>query len=89
MWSYIEISVGVIVACLPSSRQLWRELMPRIKRKIGLRPHLRPSQPGDSARRLKDILFLSGDQPSPTSGGFATPSTRTRSGGMEDDGQRK
>ncbi|KAF6825482.1 CFEM domain-containing protein [Colletotrichum plurivorum] len=89
MWSYIEISVGVIVACLPSARQLWRELLPRIKRMIGLRPNLRPSQPGDSARRLKDILFLSGDQLSPTSGGFMTSSTRTRSGGMEDDGQRK
>ncbi|KAF9881631.1 CFEM domain-containing protein [Colletotrichum karsti] len=68
MWSYVELSTGVIVACLPSTRQLWRDLVPKLKKKIGLRPPSRPSEPGESVRRLKDILFLSGDQPSPTSG---------------------
>ncbi|TEA19409.1 Satratoxin biosynthesis SC1 cluster protein 4 [Colletotrichum sidae] len=92
LWSYLELSVAVIVACLPSTRQLWRELMPKLKKKLGFGAPSRPSRPGESAKRLKDILFLSGDAPSPTSaGGFMSPSssTRTRSGVLEDDIARK
>ncbi|KAK1844648.1 CFEM domain-containing protein [Colletotrichum chrysophilum] len=85
MWSYVELSVGIIVACLPSVRQLWRELVPKMKKKIGINPPSHTSSiPGESARRLKDIHSLNADQPSPTSGSAfmstASSPSRTRSG---------
>lgn len=88
MWSYVELSTGVIVACLPSTRQLWRDLVPKLKRRMRIGTPPRPSEPGESARRLKDILFQSGDQSSPARSrtGFtsvSSPSTRTRSGGLD------
>ncbi|WQF90567.1 hypothetical protein CDEST_15581 [Colletotrichum destructivum] len=30
VWSHIEVIVGVVVACLPSIRQLWRKISPYI-----------------------------------------------------------
>ncbi|KXH36872.1 CFEM domain-containing protein [Colletotrichum simmondsii] len=65
MWSYIELSVGIIVACLPSTRQVWRHLVPKLLRLVGLgspkhhHPHHSHERPGDSAKKLRDILFLS------------------------------
>ncbi|WDK18383.1 CFEM domain-containing protein [Colletotrichum graminicola] len=38
MWSYIELSVAVIVICLPPSRQVWRELAQKVKKRPGSRP---------------------------------------------------
>ncbi|KAL0944584.1 CFEM domain-containing protein [Colletotrichum truncatum] len=91
-WSYVELATGIIVACLPSARQVWRDMMPKLKRKLGVTPPARPRDPGESERRLKDILFISGDQPSlmsPTSAKeFASspssPSVRTRSECLEE-----
>ncbi|KAK1712959.1 hypothetical protein CaCOL14_007426 [Colletotrichum acutatum] len=65
MWSYIELSVGIIVACLPSARQVWRHLVPKLLRLVGLgspkhhHHHHGHERPGDSAKKLRDILFLS------------------------------
>ncbi|WYZ39851.1 hypothetical protein EsH8_IV_000192 [Colletotrichum jinshuiense] len=30
LWSHIELCVGIFVACLPSTRQLWRTIFPKI-----------------------------------------------------------
>ncbi|OLN81270.1 hypothetical protein CCHL11_07313 [Colletotrichum chlorophyti] len=82
MWSYIELSVGIIVACLPASRQVWRHFVPKFLRILGLKKPQHQDQPrsGDSTRRLKDILFISAsrDQPSPTTANGCS-SQRTRS----------
>ncbi|KAK1496560.1 CFEM domain-containing protein [Colletotrichum tamarilloi] len=66
MWSYIELSVGIIVACLPSTRQVWRHLVPKLLRLVGLgspkhhhNHHHGHERPGDSAKKLRDILFMS------------------------------
>ncbi|KZL79864.1 cfem domain-containing protein [Colletotrichum incanum] len=83
MWSYIELSVGVIVACLPSARQLWRHIVPKFLQLIGLGSpaYQNQARQEDSTRRLKDILFMSTsqDKPIPTSGNEASPYL-TRSG---------
>ncbi|TIC99458.1 hypothetical protein CH35J_005276 [Colletotrichum higginsianum] len=87
MWSYIELSVGVVVACLPSTRQLWRHLVPKLLRFMGLGSPLHQNQARheDSTRRLKDILFISTTQdkaiPAEGTGSADAPSSyRTRSG---------
>ncbi|KAJ0161957.1 hypothetical protein CTA2_5321 [Colletotrichum tanaceti] len=86
-WSYIELSVGVVVACLPSTRQLWRHLMPKLLRFMGLGPPLHQNQARheDSTKRLKDILFMSTTQNQAipaegTESADAPSSYRTRSG---------
>ncbi|OHE94049.1 CFEM domain-containing protein [Colletotrichum orchidophilum] len=60
-WSYIELSVSVIVACLPATRQVWRHVVPKFLRLVGLGTplHHGHERPGDSKRKLRDILFLS------------------------------
>ncbi|TQN66016.1 Satratoxin biosynthesis SC1 cluster protein 4 [Colletotrichum shisoi] len=52
MWSYIELSVAVIVACLPSTRLVWRELVPKLKRKVGLGPQYTHSSRESQHKRL-------------------------------------
>ncbi|KAK1460581.1 CFEM domain-containing protein [Colletotrichum cuscutae] len=81
MWSYIELSVGIIVACLPSTRQVWRHLVPKLLRLVGLgspkhhhNRHHGHERPGDSAKKLRDILFMS---------------TNTRGGGGEEGGEEE
>ncbi|KAK1472298.1 CFEM domain-containing protein [Colletotrichum abscissum] len=81
MWSYIELSVGIIVACLPSTRQLWRHLVPKLLRLVGLgspkhhhNRHHGHERPGDSAKKLRDILFMS---------------TNTGGGGGEEGGEEE
>ncbi|KAK0380109.1 CFEM domain-containing protein [Colletotrichum limetticola] len=81
MWSYIELSVGIIVACLPSTRQVWRHLVPKLLRFVGLgspkhhhNHHHGHERPGDSAKKLRDILFMS---------------TNTGGGGGEEGGEEE
>ncbi|KAI3531258.1 CFEM domain-containing protein [Colletotrichum filicis] len=81
MWSYIELSVGIIVACLPSTRQVWRHLVPKLLRLVGLgipkhhhNHHHGHERPGDSAKKLRDILFMS---------------TNTGGGGGEEGGEEE
>ncbi|KZL77936.1 CFEM domain-containing protein, partial [Colletotrichum tofieldiae] len=86
MWSYIELSVAVIVSCLPSIRQVWRELVPRLKTKIGLGPSAHATRSGESARRLNDIMVFSEDQLSPKGSNRFMPShfTSQRNEGLEE-----
>jgi len=67
MWSYIELSVAVVVACLPAARQLWRHLIPKFLRLVGLgSPAYQSHDPQVSCtKRLKNILFISTGQDKP------------------------
>jgi len=67
MWSYIELSVAVVVACLPAARQLWRHLIPKFLRLVGLgSPAYQSHDPQvSSTKRLKNILFISTGQDKP------------------------
>ncbi|KAK1561638.1 uncharacterized protein LY79DRAFT_574016 [Colletotrichum navitas] len=46
MRSYFELSVAVIVTCLQPTRQVWRELVPEIGKRLGYGPsiHAPPSR---------------------------------------------
>ncbi|KXH60139.1 CFEM domain-containing protein [Colletotrichum salicis] len=90
MWSYIELSVGIIVACLPSTRQVWRHLVPKFLRLIGLGTLSHHERPGDSAKKLRDILFMStnggggrGEQHSSSAGPSSPSGSSTRRPDMD------
>ncbi|KAL0932549.1 CFEM domain-containing protein [Colletotrichum truncatum] len=90
MWSYIELSVAVIVACLPSTRQLWRHLVPRLKREATQVSAARTSQLVDPIKSSRDKSDFSRDQSSPTSadGFLSTPSMRPKSTGSQSESKQ-
>ncbi|KAK2041050.1 CFEM domain-containing protein [Colletotrichum somersetense] len=47
LWSHIELSVGVVVACLPSTRQLWMRVFPNA---FGLTPMATPNASAKTSR---------------------------------------
>ncbi|KAK2770921.1 CFEM domain-containing protein [Colletotrichum kahawae] len=79
LWSYIEISVGVIIASLPAMRQLLRHCLPKSFPAMRNESpnNMAQARPGDSTRRLRNtpVTGLSVDQAIPTSvEGFAASS---------------
>ncbi|KAK1954742.1 CFEM domain-containing protein [Colletotrichum sublineola] len=53
MWSHIELSVGVVVACLPTTRQVWMRLFPSILR---VTPKPIPDVPLELSRSNEPIV---------------------------------
>ncbi|KAK1992860.1 CFEM domain-containing protein [Colletotrichum falcatum] len=54
-WSHIELCVGVVVACLPSTRQVWMRLFPKIVRiSPKTTPHISPEASRSSEPNVKN-----------------------------------
>ncbi|KAK2060187.1 hypothetical protein LY76DRAFT_422425 [Colletotrichum caudatum] len=77
MWSFIELSVAVVVACLPAARQLWRHLTPKFVRSIGLKSPVYQGHDRrkDSTQRLKNILLVVNGQDKSIPNGSCAAST--------------